>query len=200
MGTLKSEIGRHAVHLCIDMQRLFSSEGPWPTPWMERVLPTVVQLVERAPDRTLFTRFLTLQSPNDAGGTWRLFYEKWRLVTRQHLRPELLDLMPALQHFVPPALIFDRPVYSVFADGRLHAALQQRQINTLIFSGAETDVCVLSSVLSAVDHGYRVVVAHDAVSSSSDASHDALVDLYNRRFDIQIELASVEQICEAWIR
>ena len=118
MGTLKSEIGRHAVHLCIDMQRLFSSEGPWPTPWMERVLPTVVQLVERAPDRTLFTRFLTLQSPNDAGGTWRLFYEKWRLVTRQHLRPELLDLMPALQHFVPPALIFDRPVYSVFADGQ----------------------------------------------------------------------------------
>jgi len=89
-------------------------------------------------------------------------------------------------------------VYSVFADGRLHAALQQRQITTLIFSGAETDVCVLASVLSAVDHGYRVIVGHDAVSSSSDASHDALVDLYNRRFDIQIELASVEQIRKAW--
>jgi hypothetical protein len=23
------------VHLCIDMQRIFSSDGPWATPWME---------------------------------------------------------------------------------------------------------------------------------------------------------------------
>jgi hypothetical protein len=27
-----------AVHLCVDMQRIFSSDGPWPTPWMERAL------------------------------------------------------------------------------------------------------------------------------------------------------------------
>jgi hypothetical protein len=28
-----------SVHLCVDMQRIFSAEGPWPTPWMDRVLP-----------------------------------------------------------------------------------------------------------------------------------------------------------------
>ena len=27
------------VHLCLDMQRIFAPEGPWATPWMERVLP-----------------------------------------------------------------------------------------------------------------------------------------------------------------
>ena len=27
-----------SVHLCVDMQRIFSAEGPWPTPWMDRVL------------------------------------------------------------------------------------------------------------------------------------------------------------------
>ncbi len=27
-----------SVHLCVDMQRIFWAEGPWPTPWMERVL------------------------------------------------------------------------------------------------------------------------------------------------------------------
>ena len=26
-----------SVHLCVDMQRIFSAEGPWPTPWMDRV-------------------------------------------------------------------------------------------------------------------------------------------------------------------
>jgi len=51
------------VHLCIDMQRLFSSEGPWATPWMERVLPVVVEIASRFPERTVFTRFITPRSP-----------------------------------------------------------------------------------------------------------------------------------------
>lgn len=40
------------------MQRLFAEGGPWPTPWMPRVLPTVEKLVTRAPERTIFTRFI----------------------------------------------------------------------------------------------------------------------------------------------
>ena len=37
-----------------------------------------------------------------------------------------------------------------------------------IVSGSETDVCVLATVLDAVDMGYRVIIARDAVCSSSD--------------------------------
>lgn len=40
------------------MQRLFSDEGPWPMAWVPRVTPKVEQLVERAPERTIFTRFI----------------------------------------------------------------------------------------------------------------------------------------------
>ena len=29
-----------SVHLCVDMQRIFSADGPWPAPWMEKVLPS----------------------------------------------------------------------------------------------------------------------------------------------------------------
>jgi nicotinamidase-related amidase len=47
-----------AVHLCVDMQRIFSADGPWPTPWMERVLPVVTALASRHPRRTVFTRFI----------------------------------------------------------------------------------------------------------------------------------------------
>ena len=36
------------LHLCVDMQRLFSTEGPWPTPWMNRVLPVVMELASSA--------------------------------------------------------------------------------------------------------------------------------------------------------
>jgi nicotinamidase-related amidase len=40
------------VHLCIDMQRIFTAGGPWPTPWMERVLPLVREIAERFAERS----------------------------------------------------------------------------------------------------------------------------------------------------
>ena len=38
-----------SVHLCVDMQRIFSAEGPWPTPWMDKVLPVATTLARRHP-------------------------------------------------------------------------------------------------------------------------------------------------------
>ena len=60
--------------------------------------------------------------------------------------------------------------------------LRRRQTDALVISGAETDVCVLAAVLGAVDFGYRVVLATDALCSSSDATHDALLTLYREVF------------------
>jgi nicotinamidase-related amidase len=195
---LKADLGPEAVHLCIDMQRLFAEGGPWATPWMERVLPAVATLVERAPARTVFTRFIPPQSADDALGMWRAYYRKWPNVTRQRVDATLLELVPALQKFEPPARVFDKGVYSAFATGELHPFLRQHSISTLVVTGSETDVCVLSTVLAAIDLGYRVVVVQDAVCSSCDASHDALIDLYNLRFDVQIELSTSDEILAQW--
>jgi nicotinamidase-related amidase len=198
MGELSQELPSNAVHLCIDMQRIFSSDGPWPTPWMERVLPNVEELVRRAPAQTIFTRFITPPQAADMPGRWVSYYEKWQEATREYLDPRLLDLMPTLARFAPPATIIDKMVYSAFADGRLATELHRRGCDTLILSGSETDVCVLSSALAAVDFGYRVVLAADAVCSSSDESHDALLALYRRRFDLQIEIADTSTVIGCW--
>jgi nicotinamidase-related amidase len=200
MGELKSAIGLRARHLCIDMQVLFSREGPWPAPWMERVLPVVLRLVECSPAQTIFTRFITPPHPDAMSGMWRTYYRKWPEVTREKIDPRILGLMPELCRFTPPAATFDKMVYSAFADGRLHAHLQPQGVDTVIITGSETDVCVLATVLAAVDHGYRVVLARDAVCSSSDEAHDASLALYRRRFDLQIEVADSGEILEAWRR
>jgi len=198
MGGLKESPGANAAHLCIDMQRLFSAEGPWPTPWMERVLPNVLKLVTRAPERTLFTRFLPPQTADEAPGRWRAYYAKWSNATRERLDSKLIDLLPALARFAPPAAVIDKPVYSAFATGELDRRLRNRSVDTLIMSGSETDVCVLASALAAVDHGYRVIIACDAVCSSADESHDNLLALFRRRFDVQIEASEAEEILDAW--
>jgi nicotinamidase-related amidase len=187
-----------SVHLCIDMQRLFSTEGPWPTPWMHRVLPQVTRIAARFPQRTVFTRFIPPYRPEDMPGTWRMYYERWRQTTREYLDPGLIELMPSLAALSPPATVLDKPVYSAFAGHRLQELLAQRHAEALIVSGSETDVCVLATVLDAVDYGYRVILVTDAVCSSSDEGHDALLSLFQRRYSQQVETADAEAVLSAW--
>ena len=92
-----------AVHLCIDMQRIFGKGGVWETPWMERVLPVVAEIAARYKERTIFTRFITPQSWDQRPGQWQQYYQRWKAATRQHLQPGQLDLVPELARFVPPA-------------------------------------------------------------------------------------------------
>jgi nicotinamidase-related amidase len=186
------------VHLCLDMQNIFAPGGAWPTPWMPRVLSVVDALIARFPDRTVFTRFITPQSPRDMPGMWQPYYERWRVTTRECIAPEQLELVPQLARFVPPATIVDKTRYSAFTEPALDAHLSARGADGLIVTGSETDVCVLATVLGAVDRGYRVIVVVDGVCSSSDAGHDALMTLYHQRFSEQIETASAEDVLARW--
>src|SRR3954471_20913070 len=102
------------IHLCIDMQQLFSSEGPWATPWMERVLPVVTEIAGRFPERTVFTRFITPRLPDDMPGMWQRYYQRWHNTTQEHIDPQLLELMPSLARLVPPATTIDKARYSAF--------------------------------------------------------------------------------------
>jgi nicotinamidase-related amidase len=186
------------AHLCVDMQNLFAEDTPWRTPWMDRVRPVAARLARHRPEHTVFTRFIPPERPEDMPGTWRRYYERWRELTGERADPRLVELVPELKALVPPATVFDKAVYSPFHDGRLAPLLHERGIDTLVVSGTETDVCVLAAVLGAVDHGFRVVLAGDALCSSTDETHDALLKLYHDRFGQQIEVAETEAILAQW--
>jgi len=104
---------------------------------------------------------------------------------------------------LPPAMLAFKAdmrstTYSAFSTGRLHSFLRTKDISTPIITGSETDVCVLATVLAAVDLGYRIILVRDGLCSSSDEAHDALRGLYAKRFDIQIELADMASVFEFW--
>lgn len=189
---------KDAVHLCIDMQRIFAKGGIWETPWMERVLPTIAEISGRYAARTVFTRFITPAAPEEAAGQWRSYFQRWRIATRRSLGGEQLDLVPELARYVPPAAIVDKSTYSAFFRSPLANLLVEKQVSTVVVSGAETDVCVLSTVLDAVNLGFRVVIVEDALCSSSDAGHDALMTMYRLRFTEQIDLVAAAQLPDLW--
>ena len=189
----------NAVHLCIDMQRIFAKGGIWETPWMERVLPAIVTLTSFQEERTIFTRFITPETPEKRPGRWQRYFERWRQATRAELPPGQLDLVPELERFAPPALVVDKPGYSAFTSPRLYPFLIERKVGTVVLSGTETDVCVLATALAAVDLGFRVVIVEDALCSSLDAGHDALMTLYRNRFGEQIDLVQLSHLKELWL-
>ncbi|MFZ5781994.1 MAG: cysteine hydrolase family protein [Pseudomonadota bacterium] len=193
------KLDRTAVHLAVDMQRLFAEPTDWFVPWLPRVLPNVLKVAERHPDRTIFTRFVPPQVPEQAVGAWRDYFRRWREMARDRIDPALLEIVEPLRRLAPPAKILDKPVYSAFSHPRLAPSLRRRGVETLIVTGGETDVCVMATVAAAVDLGFRVVLPADALCSSHDPTHDALMRLYSERFTQQIHTVSTEQVVEDWI-
>jgi nicotinamidase-related amidase len=197
-GLTHGPLGENCLHLCVDMQRLFAPGGPWPVPWVEKVLPAVEELAARHSRRTLFTRFIPADRPGEGRGAWARYYRRWAEVTLSQIEPALIDLLPSLARFVPPAEVLDKRVYSPWTEGRLDARLSGSGVDTLVITGGETDVCVLATVLGAIDRGFRVVLVTDAICSSADETHDALMALYRSRFSEQVEAVTMAEVRDGW--
>jgi nicotinamidase-related amidase len=198
MALRHGPLGAQCVHLCCDMQRMFAEATEWHTPWMARVLPQALRIARTHPAQTIFTRFIPAAHPGEGHGTWRRYFQRWASMTIERLGAGMVDLVPELAALVPPAEVIDKHVYSPWLDPTLQARLHERHVDTVIVTGSETDVCVLATVLGAVDRGYRVIVATDAICSSADETHDASVRVYNSRYGEQVETVTTDVILSHW--
>ena len=180
------------------MQRMFAEPTDWHAPWMDKILPAVEAVADAHASRTIFTRFIAPERPETAGGAWQQYYQRWASMTRGRLPATLLELIPSLARHVPPARIVDKAVYSPWSAPALHRVLQHAQIETLVVTGGETEVCVLATVMGAIDHGYRVVLPTDALYSSADETHDAMLRIYESRFGLQLTTCSTQDVLDAW--
>jgi nicotinamidase-related amidase len=180
------------------MQRLFGEETQWHTPAMAGIMNNAARLVAHAPARTVFTRFRTPASAAEAPGQWRHYYHRWNEVLASRLPEDMFGVMPDLAGFVPPATEIDKTTYNAFESPTFQQALERLKPRALIFSGVETDVCVLATLLAAVDRGYRSIVARDAVASGNAAGHRAALETVIVRYEMQIEIADTADILVQW--
>jgi nicotinamidase-related amidase len=192
-------IGKRAAHAAIDMQRLFAEDTEWSSPVIHEIAPNVSRISAHAPHLTLFTRFLTPQRAEDAQGQWQIYYRHWNSVLSNNIGADLFDLIEPLRRFTPPARIIDKYVHSAFEAPSFQTALDELEADTIIFTGVETDVCVLATALTAIDRGYRTILISDAIASSSPGGHRASLDGVYPRFDQQVELIDTDTLLKAWM-
>ena len=120
-------------------------------------------------------------------------------MTQEELDRRLIDLVPSLARFVPPATVIDKKVIPLAWLRSLPSPHRpKRQHRDCV--RRRDDVCVLTTVLGAIDGGFRVIIASDALCSSADSLHDAILKLYGDRFNEQVEVVTTEIIVSSLAR
>lgn len=187
-----------AMHIVIDMQRLFADHPDWAVRDIGRIRKDVTWLAEHKPGRTLWTRFVPAQNAGAASGAWRKYYEQWPSATLDGGGAAYVDLLPEHRTLAGKAQIFDKSTFSAFGSKPFGAALRAADVDTLILSGVETDVCVWATALDAVDLGYFVVLARDALTSGIPEAHRAMLDVIAPHFAPQVSVMNHAELETAW--
>jgi len=185
-----------ALHVVVDMQELFRSHSEWGAQSLSGIIPAIERLLRARPDRAWFTRFIPPRRADDARGSWQRYYRRWSSVTLDRLDPALIDVVHELRPWAKQ--VVDKSGYSAMGAPKLRDAALFQSDHCLILSGVETDVCVLSTAMEAMEAGLRVILATDALASSSEPCHLKALDIFRDRFDEQVELATVDQIEATW--
>ena len=82
--------------------------------------------------------------------------------------PWLNEMMPEFLPWVKTYPVYTKSVYSSFAIPEVVKAAKKAR--RLVISGVVAECCVLSTVLSAIDAGCKVIYLTDAVAGLSEAS------------------------------
>jgi nicotinamidase-related amidase len=53
-------------------------------------------------------------------------------------------------------------------------------------------------MLGAIDWGFRVILVTDALCSSADETHDAMMNVYTHRFGEQVETVTTDTLLKTW--
>ncbi|MBX3303178.1 MAG: cysteine hydrolase [Nitrospira sp.] len=119
-----------------------------------------------------------------------------RLLVRGEVGHDFVDALRPLDQ----ELVIDKPGYSAFSHTGLHQVLMKHGIETLIMTGVTTEVCVSSTLRSAVDLGYRCITVSDACASGDPALHKAALAMIGVEGGIFGEVSTTAHVVELFAR
>lgn len=95
----------------------------------------------------------------------------------------------------PDELVLEKHTYSGFSNEELEVYLRSCGIETLLFAGVQTNVCVESTLRDAHSRGFNIVILKDAVGSHTEALHEATLANVNFLFG---DVCSTREVADIW--
>jgi nicotinamidase-related amidase len=144
---------------------------------VERVLPAMRKLIERAADEDVLTIYV-----NDNFGAWN------------SNRDELVERVMGgeFRHLVEPiaprpeTLFVVKARHSIFYQTPLEYLLGQEDVDRIVLMGQVTEQCILYSALDAYIRHFEVVIARDAVAEIHEDLADAALRMMEVNMDAQV--------------
>jgi biuret amidohydrolase len=99
----------------------------------------------------------------------------------------------------PGELVVDKAGYSAFSGTDLERVLTAKGITRIIFTGVTTDVCVHSTLRSAVDRGYECLVVEDACAATLPIHHRAAIGTITTEGGIFGAVATTDTVCHTLV-
>ncbi|MDH3618903.1 MAG: cysteine hydrolase [Nitrosopumilus sp.] len=181
----------------VDMQKLFLTDKK--SPWMDKKLLSIVPNIQKliktiGTQNVIFTRFTPPKNWQDEQDSWQTYYRINQKITPSILGTEALDIIDNFISYISNSAVASRKKSaSIFLAGNFHSKIKKKFTKILIFTGIETDYCVLSSVLDAIHLGYYVIVVMDACASSKKQGQKHARGIFER-FPEQLWVTSTNDL------
>lgn len=185
------------ILVIVDMQKLFLTDkkSPWIDKKLLSVVPNIEELIKTFEiSNVIFTRFTPPKNWQNEQDSWHTYYRINQKITPSILGTEALDI---IDNFIPylsnSTVVSRKKSASIFMAGNFHSKIKKKSAKILIFTGIETDYCVLSSVLDAIHLGYYVIVIMDACASSKKQGQKHARGIFDR-FPEQLWVTSTNDL------
>ena len=149
--------------MVIDTQKAYLKGAPWECLDTEGAVKNIVRLIDAgAADEVVITRY---EYPKAPEGVWKEYNEVYADINADPVNEEFVDeLLPYAERFP----VFVKDIYGSFSVPEIREAVRRTGADTLVVCGVVAECCVLSTVMGAVDEGYKVSYLTDAVSGFTE--------------------------------
>ena len=182
--------GAKCALIVIDMQNFFMDDAyAAACPVARDIVPNVNALADATRSCGGLVVWVRMVAPPGSDKSWSAYHE--RCATPQG-KTRLDDLAEGMAGYAlwdgmdvrDDDEIVDKNRFSAFIQGssNLEEMLRGRGIETLIFTGVATNVCVESSARDAMMLNFRTLMISDACATKTDAEHNATLTIFHTRF------------------
>ena len=85
-----------------------------------------------------------------------------------------LDYLPETDTWLP------KPRFSAFFGTGLEKTLREQGVTLCAVAGITTNFCILSTVMDALPHDFKVILLEDCTAAHSESVHKEMLDIYRR--------------------